>query len=100
VFGLNSSGTPKYLVSCPGSPRIIIVPVVTLNGSPVQTVTIKGWALAYLQGYSCVGAASCTGGKGHWEVQLTMVDAVYSQSASFLGAFNPLGSVAIRRLIE
>ncbi len=100
VFGLNPSGIPKYSVACPGSPRLIIVPVVTLNGSPVQTVTIKGWALAYLQGYSCVGATTCTGGKGHWEVQLTIVDAVYSQSASFMGTFNPLSSISVRRLIE
>ena len=100
VFGLNPSGIPKYSVACPGSPRIIIVPIVTLNGSPVQTVTIKGWALAYLQSYSCVGGTNCTAGKGHWEVQVTIVDAIYSQSASFMGAFNPLSSVAVRRLIE
>jgi len=100
VFALNSSGIPKYTVNCPGSPRLIVVPIVTLNGSPVQTVTIKGWALAYLQGYSCVGAASCTSGKGHWEVQVTIVDAVYSQSASFMGTFNPLSSISVRRLIE
>ena len=100
VFGANSGGTPKYVVTCPSSPRIIIVPIVTLNGDPVKTVTIQGWALAYLQGYTCVGATTCSGGKGHWEVQLTIADAIYSQSASFIGTFNPLSSVAARRLIE
>ncbi|TMG09760.1 MAG: hypothetical protein E6I02_00780 [Chloroflexi bacterium] len=100
VFGPNPSGVPKYEVACPASPRIIIVPVVTLNGDPVKTVTIQGWALAFLQGYTCVGATSCTGGKGHWEVQITMVDAIYSQAASFIGAFDPLSSVSVRRLIE
>ena len=100
VFGANGGGTPKYVVTCPASPRIIIVPIVTLNGSPVKTVTIKGWALAYLDSYGCVGATSCSGGKGHWEVQITIVDAIYSQSASFIGTFNPLSSVAVRRLIE
>jgi hypothetical protein len=29
-----------------------------------------------------------------------MVDAVFSQAAGFLGAFNPLGAVTVRRLIE
>jgi|SRR5438132_4584846 len=100
VFGVNSSGTPKYGVTCPASPRLIIVPIVTLNGSPVKTVTIKGWALAYLKSYSCVGGTSCSGGKGHWEVQVTIVDAIYSQSASFIGTFNPLSSISVRRLIE
>jgi len=33
-------------------------------------------------------------------VNVTMVDAVYSQAASFIGAFDPLATVAIRRLIE
>jgi Putative Flp pilus-assembly TadE/G-like len=100
VFTTNPAGSAStYSVSCADSPRLIIIPIVTLNGLPVQTVTIEGWALAYLKGYSCVGT-SCSGGKGHWEVQVTMVDAVYSQSAGFIGAFNPLSGVTVRRLIE
>jgi hypothetical protein len=47
----------------------------------------------------CVGDATCNG-KGHWEVDVTMVDAVYSQAAGFIGAFDPLSPVAVRRLIE
>jgi hypothetical protein len=100
VFQPDPEVTGKYAVICPDSPRIIIVPIVTLNGDPVKTVTIQGWSLAYLNGYSCVGATSCTGAKGHWEVNITMVDAVYSKAASFIGAFNPLSGVAARRLIE
>src|SRR5207249_9511353 len=67
---------------------------------PVKTVTIKGWALAYLKSYSCVGAVNCTGGKGHWEVQVTMVDAIYSGSPGLIGPFNPLSRIAARPLIE
>ena len=66
----------------------------------MKTVTIKGWAVAYLKSYSCVGAVNCTGGKGHWEVQVTMVDAIYSESPDLIGPFNPLSRIAARRLIE
>jgi hypothetical protein len=100
VFAPNPTGPSDYIVICPESPRVIIVPIVTLNGDPVKTVTIHGWALGYLNGYSCVGAASCTGAKGHWEVNITMVDAIFSQAAGFIGAFDPLSPVAVRRLIE
>ena len=100
VFAPNPSGPSDYVVICPDSPRVIIVPIVTLNGDPVTTVTIQGWALAYLDAYDCVDDASCSGGKGHWEVNITMVDAVYSQAAGFIGAFDPLSPVAVRRLIE
>jgi hypothetical protein len=100
VFAPSSTPLSQYVVICPESPRVIIVPIVTLNGDPIKSVTIQGWALAYLDGYSCVGAASCAGGKGHWEVNVTMVDAVYSQAAGFIGAFDPESPVAIRRLVE
>jgi Tfp pilus assembly protein PilX len=100
VFESNTSGSSAaYVVVCPDSPRLVIIPIVTLNGIPVKTVTIEGWALAYLGSYSCVGDSTC-GGKGHWEVGVTMVDAVYSQAAGFIGAFNPLSAVTVRRLIE
>jgi Putative Flp pilus-assembly TadE/G-like len=100
VFAANTSGSgASFSVACADSPRLIIIPIVTLNGVPVHSVTIEGWALAYLQGYSCVGDSTCNG-KGHWEVQVTMVDAVYSQAAGFIGAFNPLSAVTVRRLIE
>lgn len=100
VFEPDTSGVADYIVVCPDSPRLIIVPIVTLNGDPVKTVTIQGWALAYLNGYTCVDAVNCTGAKGHWEVQITMVDAIYSQAAGFIGAFNPFAAVQVRRLIE
>lgn len=99
VFAPNPTALAQYIVVCPDSPRVIIVPIVTLNGDPIKTVTIQGWALAYLNGYKCVGAANCNV-KGHWEVDVTMVDAVYSQAAGFIGAFDPLSPVAVRRLIQ
>jgi hypothetical protein len=100
VFVPNPGGTPTYLVVCPESPRLVIIPIVTIDSVPVQTVTIEGWTLAYLKGYSCVGAQSCSGAKGHWEVSITIVDAVYSQTAGFLSAFDPTNGVVVRRLIE
>jgi len=99
VFVSGQNGVAQFAVACPQSPRHIIIPIVSLNGVPVQTVTIEGWALAYLNGYACVGT-DCPSGKGHWEVQVTMVDAIYSESADLIGAFNPLSRVSVRGLIE
>jgi len=101
VFAPNLGGNPTYNVLCP-SPRLIIIPIVTLNSAcPTEkTVTIEGWTLAYLKGYSCVGAATCSGAKGHWEVSITIVDAAYSQTAGFLSAFDPTNGIVVRRLIE
>jgi hypothetical protein len=99
VFIQGQNGIAQFAVACPQSPRHIIIPIVSLNGVPVQTVTIEGWALAYLDGYTCT-SDDCPSGKGHWEVQVTMVDAIYSESADLIGAFNPLSRVSVRRLIE
>ena len=100
VFVPGQNGFAQFAVVCPESPRYIIIPIVTPDQVPVKTVTIKGWALAYLKSYSCVDAVNCTGGKGHWEVQVTMVDAIYSESPDLIGAFNPLSRIAVRWLIE
>ncbi len=45
------------------------------------------------------GGGAC-GGNGHWEVYIEMVDAAYSQSAGFLGAYDPLSGITIRRLVQ
>ena len=100
VFVPGQNGFAQFAVVCPQSPRYIIIPIVTPDQTPVKTVTIKGWALAYLKSYSCAGAVNSTGGKGHWEVQVTMVDAIYSESPDLIGAFNPLSRIAVRWLIE
>ena len=100
VFVPGENGFAEYAIVCPQSPRYIIVPIVTPNEDPVKTVTIRGWAVAYLESYSCVGAVNCTGGKGHWEVSVTMVDAIYSESPDLIGPFNPFSTIAVRRLIE
>jgi hypothetical protein len=63
-------------------------------------VTIRGWTLAYLSSYACVGGNNCSGGKGHWEVSIEIADAAYSQTAGFLGNFDPTSGILIRRLIE
>jgi Putative Flp pilus-assembly TadE/G-like len=99
VFVAGDGGIAQYAVACPQSPRHIIIPIVSLNGIPVADVTIEGWALAYLDGYTCT-SDDCPSGKGHWEVQVTMVDAIYSESADLIGAYNPLSRVSVRRLIQ
>jgi Putative Flp pilus-assembly TadE/G-like len=99
VFQTNPGGDPTYVTACPDSPRLIIIPIVSYTTEPVHKVTIRGWSLAYLSSYSCVDAADCSGGLGHWEVQIEIVDAAYSQAASFLGAYDPNSGITIRRLI-
>jgi hypothetical protein len=110
VFVTNPGGSPKYATACPNSPNLIIIPIISYESVPVLKVTIRGWSLAYLNGYSCVpdstggplpdGKSPCDVGKGHWEVQITIVDAAYSQAAGFLGAYDPLNGIKIRRLVK
>lgn len=103
VLSPNPAGDPTYLVSCPDSPWLIIVPIVDYSSTPVHEVTIRGWMLAYLKGYRCIstvgGSGKCSG-TGHWEVELQMVDAIYSQASGFLGAYDPNSAIMVRRLVE
>jgi putative Flp pilus-assembly TadE/G-like protein len=100
VFTPTGQVSPAYTVSCPNSPWLIIIPIITYESVPIQKVTIRGWTLAYLSSYACVGGNNCGGGKGHWEVSIEIADAAYSQTAGFLGNFDPTSGVLIRRLIE
>ena len=100
VFTPTGLVTPEYSVACPNSPRLVIIPIVSYATTPIKTVTIRGWTLGYLRSYACVGGGNCNGGKGHWEVHIDIVDAAYSQSAGFLGAYDPTSGILIRRLIQ
>ncbi len=108
VFFDNGLGTkPRYTVICPLSPRLMIIPIVSLTGIPVQQVKIEGWTLAYFESYACAsnggpggGTPNCNSAKGHWEVQIEIVDAAYSQVNGYLDAFNPLIGIVVRRLVE
>ena len=100
VFAPTGLISPEYSVACPSSPRLVIIPIVTFDSTPIKTVTIRGWTLGYLKSYACVGAGSCTGGKGHWEVSIDIADAAYSQAAGFLGAYDPTSGILVRRLIK
>jgi len=100
VFTPTGQVSPAYTVSCPNSPWLIIIPIITYDEIPIKTVTIRGWSLAYLQSYTCVDGTDCAGGKGHWEVSIKIADAAYSQTAGFLGNFNPDSGIRIRRLIQ
>jgi hypothetical protein len=97
VFISTGMVSPAYSVTCPDSPWLVIIPIVSYESTPVQTVTIRGWTLAYLKSFACVG--DCTG-KGHWEVQIDIADAAYSQSAGFLGNYDPTSGILLRRLVE
>jgi hypothetical protein len=101
VLTANPGGSPAYTVVCPNSPWLIIIPIVSFSDVPVHSVTIRGWTLAYLEGYYCSsgGAVNCNGA-GHWEVNVRIVDAAYSQAEAFLGAYNPLSGILLRRLVE
>jgi len=100
VFQPNPDGDPTYNTACPESPRLIIIPIVSYTNVPIKKVTIEGWSLSYLSGYTCLEAQNCSGGQGHWEVQIEIVDAAYSQAAGFLGALDPDSGIMIRRLVE
>ena len=58
VFEPTGLASPEYTVACPDSPRLIIIPIVSYESTPVQEVTIRGWSLAYLEGYGCYPDAS------------------------------------------
>ncbi len=172
VFAPGGTGGATYTVICPNSPWLVIIPIVSIQSTPVSKVTIEGWTLAYLESYACVGNAvanlgpgspfafnifpgsssfgaigsgggdsgpaakktptptptpaptptptpgpsgsatptpaptpgpvpnfNCQSAKGHWEVQIQIVNASYSQVEGFLDAFNPAG-ITVLRLIE
>jgi hypothetical protein len=100
VFVPNPGGDPTYNVNCPDSPWLVIIPIVSYESTPVKKVTIRGWSLAYLESYACVGGNNCGSAKGHWEVAVQIVDAAYSQAAGFLGAYDPNSGILLRRLVE
>jgi Putative Flp pilus-assembly TadE/G-like len=182
-----TGANPPYSVACPNSPWLIIIPIVSYSSVPIHDVTIRGWTLAYLEGYSCVSSqaaaltgasavfavdsdgqypgltmplkpktptptatrtrtptptatrtptstptqttvpvatptptptftsgssatptptnspissGNCSSGKGHWEVQIKIADAAYSDTAGFLGNYDPTSGVVVRRLIQ
>ncbi len=100
IFVDNPGPGATYTVACE-SPRLVIIPIVSYTSEPVKTVTIRGWSLAYLKAYSCVGGnVNNCGAQGHWEVQIQLVDAVYSQATGFISAYQEDGAITVRRLVE
>jgi hypothetical protein len=45
-------------------------------------------------------AGDCDNGKGHWEVQVQIVDATFSAAQGFITAHNPLSGITVYRLVE
>jgi hypothetical protein len=54
VFDTDPTGISDYVVICPDSPNVVVIPIVSFSSVPVQQVTIEGWTLAYLDYYGCV----------------------------------------------
>ena len=52
---LTQYATNSHIHSLVDNVEFIIIPIVTVDQLPVKTVTIQGWALAYLDSYACVG---------------------------------------------
>lgn len=132
VFVETPGGESPYTVQCPGSGRLIIIPIVSYTTTPVHTVSIEGWTLGYLDTYWCAAdtptptpvptvgpsptntpapTASPTpsptpapsdtcNGSGHWEVQVRLVEAAYSQASGFMGAYDEAAAITIRKLVE
>lgn len=97
VFKPSGVAKPAYVVACPKSPRLIIIPIVNYVSTPVHTVVIHGWSLAYLESYACIGDCQ---GLGHWSVNIKIVDAAYSQATGYLSAYNPATGITMRRIVE
>jgi hypothetical protein len=71
--------------------------------SPVPTPTATPGPSASPTPSATPGSApadDCQKGKGHWEVSIKIAEAAYSQSAGFLGDYDPESGIVVRRLIE
>lgn len=97
VFAPSTGGGPAYTMVCPDSPRVIFIPVVSYSSTPVKTVSIEGWALAYLDFYGCV--PDC-GGSGHFEVHVKVAETSWSLLPEMSGRFNPATTITARRLVQ
>ena len=64
VFVSTGLASPAYTVACPDSPRLIMIPIVEYDGG--QTVTIRGWSLAYFDTYYCGAGALLPGSDGSY----------------------------------
>jgi hypothetical protein len=64
VFADDPTGINEYIVICPTSPRVIVIPIVAFDSTPVQQVEIQGWTLAYLNYYGCSSASAVPLGDG------------------------------------
>jgi hypothetical protein len=67
VFDTDPNGINDYVVVCPASPNVVVIPIVTTKGAvPVHEVTILGWTLAYLDSYGCVSPSAVSTGDGNY----------------------------------
>jgi hypothetical protein len=64
VFQTDPTGINDYVVTCPTSPNVIVIPIVSYDSTPIQQVTIQGWTLAYLNYYGCSSASAVPIGGG------------------------------------
>jgi hypothetical protein len=87
------SPTPTPTPAPTGTPTPTPTPAPSTTPSPTPSPTSGTPTPTPDPGGNC-------NGQGHYEVQVRMVDASYSQSAGFLGAFDADGGPVMRKLIE
>lgn len=112
VFAFDSSGhfpggdvnlapktpTPSPTVSPSPTPTGTPTPAPTATRTPGVTATPAPVTATPTPAPS-PAPGNCSTGKGHWEVQIQIADAAYSDTAGFLGNYNPTEGILIRRLI-
>jgi len=80
VFTPDTTGINDYIVICPTSPNVIVIPIVSYSSTPVQQVQIQGWTLAYLNYYGCSSASAVPIGGGDFVFAFDDVRVVASET--------------------
>jgi len=80
VFTADPTGINDYIVVCPDSPNVIVIPIVSYSSTPVQQVRIEGWTLAYLNYYGCSSASAVPIGGGDFVFAFDDVRVVASET--------------------
>jgi hypothetical protein len=80
VFATDPTGINDYIVTCPTSPNVIVIPIVAYDSTPVQQVEIQGWTLAYLNYYGCSSASAVPIGNGDFVFAYDDVRVVASET--------------------
>jgi hypothetical protein len=97
VFETDPTGINDYIVTCPTSPNVIVIPIVSYSETPVHEVTIQGWTLAYLNYYGCSSASAVPIGGGDFVFAFDDVRVVASETCE---AKAPRNTAMVPQLIS